>query len=75
MIEVRNLTKSYNVLEKPAVKDVSLCARAGEITILLGPNGAGKSTTIRIIPLRQKNVLVMCLKFLCCTMFLLWMKP
>lgn len=49
MIEVRNLTKSYNVLEKPAVKDVSLCARAGEITILLGPNGAGKSTTIKSI--------------------------
>lgn len=93
MIEVRNLTKSYNVLEKPAVKDVSLCARAGEITILLGPNGAGKSTTIKSIAnllnyegeilicgypnntIEAKNVLVMCLKFLCCTMFLLWMKP
>lgn len=49
MIEVRNLTKAYNVLEKPAVKDVSLCARQGEITILLGPNGAGKSTTIKSI--------------------------
>ena len=49
MIEVRNLTKSYNVLEKPVVKNVSLCARPGEITILLGPNGAGKSTTIKSI--------------------------
>lgn len=35
MIEVRNLTKSYNVLEKPVVKNVSLCARPGEITILV----------------------------------------
>lgn len=49
MIEVRNLTKSYNILEKPAVKDVSFCAKPGEITILLGPNGAGKSTTIKSI--------------------------
>lgn len=49
MIEVRNLTKSYNALDKPAVKDVSFCARPGEITILLGPNGAGKSTTIKSI--------------------------
>lgn len=56
MIEVRNLTKAYNVLEKPAVKDVSLCARQGEITILLGPNGAGKSTTIKSIEIGRAHV-------------------
>lgn len=49
MIEVRNLTKSYNVLEKPVVKNVSLCARPGEITILLGPNGAGNLLRLKVL--------------------------
>ena len=49
MIEVKNLTKHYSLLESPAVKDVSFCAKEGKITILLGPNGAGKSTTIKSI--------------------------
>ena len=38
MIEVKNLTKHYSLLESPAVKDVSFCAKEGKITILLGPN-------------------------------------
>ena len=49
MIEVKNLTKHYSLLESPAVKDVSFCAKEGKITILLGPNAAGKSTTIKSI--------------------------
>ena len=49
MIEVKNLTKHYSLLESPAVKDVSFCAKEGKITILLGPNGAGKSTLMNII--------------------------
>ena len=39
MIEVKNLTKYYNGVLEPAVKNVSFCANPGEITILLGPNG------------------------------------
>ena len=49
MIEVKNLTKYYKGSHQAAVKDASLTAMPGEITILLGPNGAGKSTTIKSI--------------------------
>lgn len=47
IIEVRNLTKSYQ--GKVAVKDFNLTVRKGEIFGLLGHNGAGKSTTIECI--------------------------
>jgi branched-chain amino acid transport system ATP-binding protein len=33
----------------PAVRDVSIEVRAGEIACIVGPNGAGKSTTLRTI--------------------------
>ncbi len=47
MIEVENLTKYYG--PSPALRDVSLTARRGEILGFLGPNGAGKTTAMRII--------------------------
>lgn len=47
IIDVKNLTKSFN--GKPAVKDVSLQVRRGEIFGFLGPNGSGKTTTIRML--------------------------
>lgn len=47
ILEVRNLTKTYDGLE--AVKGVSFSIGAGEIVGLLGPNGAGKTTTIDMI--------------------------
>ena len=49
MIEVKNLTKYYKGSLGAAVKNASLTAMPGEITLLLGPNGAGKSTTIKSI--------------------------
>ena len=45
-IESNNLCKSFN--GKPAVKNVSLKVRKGEIFGFLGPNGGGKTTTIRM---------------------------
>jgi ABC-2 type transport system ATP-binding protein len=48
VIEVQNLTVSYDG-GKPALKDVSLTARPGEVTGYLGPNGAGKSTTMKVL--------------------------
>jgi ABC-2 type transport system ATP-binding protein len=47
MIEVKNLTKTYN--NGNGIQKVNLVAKPGEITILLGENGAGKSTTIKSI--------------------------
>jgi ABC-2 type transport system ATP-binding protein len=46
-ISTRALTKSYGSL--PALVDLDLEVRTGEIFGFLGPNGAGKSTTIRIL--------------------------
>jgi len=44
-IHAEGLTKHYG--EVPALVDLSLDVRAGEIFGFLGPNGAGKTTTIR----------------------------
>lgn len=46
-LDVRGLTAGYN--GTPAVRDVDLTVRAGEIVLLGGRNGAGKSTTIMAI--------------------------
>lgn len=47
MLEVTNLTKSYN--KNTVVKNVSFKVEKGEIAVLAGPNGAGKSTIIKSI--------------------------
>jgi ABC-2 type transport system ATP-binding protein len=47
MLEAVGLRKSYGT--RPAVVDVSLVVRPGEVLGLLGPNGAGKSTTVGMI--------------------------
>lgn len=47
VVDVRHLSKSFN--GKPAVVDVSLKIKRGEIFGFLGPNGSGKTTTIRMI--------------------------
>lgn len=47
MIEVRQLTKTYN--ETEALRSVSFTVPAGQVCGYLGPNGAGKSTTVKIL--------------------------
>lgn len=47
VVDVENLSKSFN--GKPAVVDVSLKIKRGEIFGFLGPNGSGKTTTIRML--------------------------
>ncbi|MCU0702481.1 MAG: ATP-binding cassette domain-containing protein [Fimbriiglobus sp.] len=52
MIELEGLTKSFPGADgkpKPAVEDVSLIVKPGEVFGLLGPNGAGKTTTLRML--------------------------
>lgn len=46
-IVIEKLTKSYG--DVPAVQELDLSVRAGEIFGFLGPNGAGKTTTIRMM--------------------------
>ncbi|TFL16938.1 ABC transporter ATP-binding protein [Jannaschia formosa] len=47
MLEATGLRAAYGPVE--VLHDVSLTARAGEITCLLGRNGAGKSSTLKAI--------------------------
>ncbi len=49
MIELTNVSKSYNKGKVKAVDDLTLTVRPGEIFGFLGPNGAGKTTTIKMI--------------------------
>ncbi|MFC2028969.1 ABC transporter ATP-binding protein [Chloroflexota bacterium] len=47
MIKTENLTRLFG--KTPAVQDVSLNVKPGELYGFLGPNGAGKTTTIRML--------------------------
>lgn len=48
MIEFRGLTKVYSKREGPAIREISLTVKDGEILGLVGLNGAGKTTMMRI---------------------------
>ena len=48
MIEIKNLTKSYNGTKK-AVDNASFTVEDGKIFAFIGHNGAGKTTTIKAI--------------------------
>ena len=47
MIATEHLVKNYG--RNPVLRDMSLSAKAGEITLLVGPNGAGKTTTMKVL--------------------------
>lgn len=47
MLNVKNLTKSYN--GKKVVNDLSFTVNPGEICAFIGHNGAGKTTTLKAI--------------------------
>lgn len=47
MIKVEGLSKVFNPHMPPALNDVSLTIKPGQITGIVGPDGAGKTTLIR----------------------------
>ncbi|MFE1176666.1 betaine/proline/choline family ABC transporter ATP-binding protein [Streptomyces sp. NPDC058773] len=48
-IHLENLTKTYPGNPTPAVDNVNLEIKAGEIVIFVGPSGCGKSTCLKMI--------------------------
>ena len=49
MLKIEHLTKSYSKSDRPAVDDLTLHIRPGEIYGFIGHNGAGKTTTLKSI--------------------------
>jgi len=49
LISLKNVSKSYPGAEAPAVNNLDLDVREGEVLVLVGPSGCGKSTTLRLI--------------------------
>jgi ATP-binding cassette subfamily B protein len=48
-IELRGVSYSHPGADGPALRDVSLRVRPGEVVALVGPSGAGKSTLARLL--------------------------
>ena len=48
-IQLEHLTKTFPGTAEPAVDDLMLGVRKGEIVMLLGPSGCGKTTTLKMI--------------------------
>ena len=49
-LEFQNITFAYANTQEPALQDVNLKIRAGEIIAVVGPNGSGKTTLLSLIP-------------------------
>ncbi|GBD17953.1 Fe(3+) ions import ATP-binding protein FbpC [bacterium HR27] len=49
VVQVNGVWKRYPGSGLPAVRDLSLAVRAGELVSIVGPSGCGKTTTLRLI--------------------------
>ena len=47
ILGVEGLTFRYRRASEPAIRDVSVAVRPGEVLLVAGPSGCGKSTLIR----------------------------
>lgn len=48
-IELKDLTYTYPFAEKPALNNINLAVKPGEVVVVTGQSGRGKSTLIRLI--------------------------
>jgi osmoprotectant transport system ATP-binding protein len=48
-LEFRNVSKTYEGSDEPAIRDLSLEVPAGDICVLVGPSGCGKTTAMRLV--------------------------
>ncbi len=49
MIKIENVTKKFPGMDMPAVKDLNLEIKEGDVCVLVGPSGCGKTTTMKMI--------------------------
>ncbi len=49
MIQLKNISKYYKGMERPAVSKLDLHVKEGEICVFVGPSGCGKTTTMKMI--------------------------
>ena len=49
LIRLEKVSKQYGGTEEPAVNNLTLDVKRGEVLVLVGPSGCGKSTTLRLI--------------------------
>ncbi|KQV20830.1 MULTISPECIES: ABC transporter ATP-binding protein [unclassified Kitasatospora] len=49
VITVENVTYTYDGRDTPALENVTLTIRQGEVTALVGANGSGKSTLVKLL--------------------------
>lgn len=49
-IELQGVTLQYKRDQAPALSDVNLVVKQGEMVALVGPSGAGKSTLVNLLP-------------------------
>lgn len=49
LIEIKNVSFSFNTIENPTLKDINMTILPGEHVALVGASGSGKSTLVKLI--------------------------